>query len=397
MGPKGMIRLVLAAMLAMAVGSAVIIPALSAATQPEQSLEQLLKDIDQTKVTVNKYKTEEKNALKALQQAEDDLENTRFRITKAEKDLKYLQNRITAVEKELNEADRALGEAEADYRKTIEALQAKIVAIYKAGNPKYLEMLFSSKSFAEFVGRSDYLRAMVEYDQGTLDVLKEEQDKLVNKTETAERKKSELEKTRAGQAKLMMQLEADEASLAAKYTAREKYLAQVQKEKIKWEKELAEEERQSRELEALIRSKQSGRTSAESSKFLGKMVWPANGRVSSEFGWRIHPIFNDRRFHAGIDIAVPTGTDVIAATAGKVLEARYIAGYGYTVILDHGDGITTLYGHNSKLLVKPGNTVKQGAIIAKAGSTGFSTGPHVHFEVREDGVAKEPRNYLVRK
>ena len=366
-------------------------------TDTEKTLEQLLKEIDQTKVTVNKYKAEEKNALKALQQVEDDLENTRYRITKAEKDLKYLHARLSAVEKELTEADRALEESQKDYEKTVKNLKQKLVAIYKAGSPKYMEMLFSSASFSEFVGKADYLRAMVEYDKDTLDVLKEEQAAIADKSETAERKKNELEATKAGISKLMAQLSSDEESLTAKYGAREKYLAQVQKEKVKWEKELAEEEKQSRELEALIRSKQSGRSSAASSKFLGRMLWPVSGRISSEFGWRIHPIFKDRRFHAGMDIAVPTGTQVKAAAAGKVLDARYISGYGYTVILDHGDGITTLYGHNSKLDVRAGRAVKQGDTISRAGSTGFSTGPHVHFEVREDGVAKEPRDYLVRK
>jgi len=369
----------------------------AAQTDTEKTLEQLLKEIDQTKVTVNKYKAEEKNALKALQQVENDLEDTRYRISKAEKDLKYLHTRLTAVEKELDAADTALEESKKDYKRTVTNLKQKLVAIYKAGNPKYMEMLFSSTSFAEFVGKADYLRAMVEYDRSTLDVLKEEQEAIADKSETAERKKNELEATKAGISKLMAQLSADEESLTAKYDAREKYLAQIQKEKVKWEKELAEEEKQSRELEAVIRSKQSGRSSAESSKFLGRMVWPVSGRVSSEFGWRIHPIFKDRRFHSGMDIAVPTGTQVKAAAAGKVLDARYISGYGYTVILDHGNGITTLYGHNSKLDVKAGKAIKQGDTISRAGSTGFSTGPHVHFEVREDGVAKEPRDYLVRK
>ena len=298
---------------------------------------------------------------------------------------------------ELTAAEGALEDKQEEYKDTLANLEKKLVAIYKAGNPKYMELLFSSKSFTEFVGKSEYLRAMVEYDKGTLDVLKEEQEDLADRTEAAERKKRELEKTQAGITKLMSQLEADEASLSAKYEAREKYLAQIQKEKVKWEKELAEEEKQSRELESLIRSKQASRTTGEPSRLLGRMIWPVEGRVSSEFGWRVHPIFKDRRFHAGIDIAAPTGTPVKAAAAGKVLDARYISGYGYTVILDHSGGITSLYAHNSKLSVKSGNSVKQGDTIAKAGSTGWSTGPHVHFEVREDGVAKEPRNYLVRK
>jgi murein DD-endopeptidase MepM/ murein hydrolase activator NlpD len=373
------------------------VSATDVAADTEKTLEQLQQDINKTKTTVNKYKAEEKNALKALQNVEDDLEDTKFRINKAEKDLLYLQTRLISVEKELVTADRALNETLKDYESTTKALKDKIVTIYKAGNPLYLEMLLTSEDFSDFVGKSDYLKAMVEYDRRTLDVLKEEQEKLSARTETAEKKKEELENTKAGISRLKGQLLADEESLTAKQEAKERYLAQVQKEKLKWEKELAEEEKQSRELEAIIRSKQTSRTTTSPSKLVGKMIWPVDGRISSEYGWRIHPIFRDRRFHAGIDIAVPTGTLVKVAAEGKVIESRYISGYGYTVIIDNGGGISTLYGHNSKLLVKSGNTVKVGSSIAKAGSTGFSTGPHVHFEVRENGVAKEPRNYLVRK
>lgn len=367
-------------------------------TDTEKALEELMKEINQTKTTVNKYKTEEKNALKALQNVENDLANTKYRITKAENDMIYLQNRLVTVGKELAAADAALDVTRKSYSKTVENLEDKLVAIYKAGSPKYLEMLFSSTSFTEFMSKSDYLKAMVEYDKSTLDALKTKQEELADKTEAAQKKQAELEKTKSVISALKTQLEADVESLVAKSASREKYLAQIQKEKVKWEKELAEEEKQSRELEALIRGKQDSRTTSVPSKLLGRLIWPVDGGyVSSEYGWRISPIFGDRRFHAGIDVAIPTGTPVKAVTDGKVLESRWINGYGYTVILDHGAGISTLYGHNSRLLVKPGNAVKQGATIAKAGSTGWSTGPHVHFEVRENGVAKEPRNYLIRK
>jgi len=122
-------------------------------------------------------------------------------------------------------------------------------------------------------------------------------------------------------------------------------------------------------------------------------IWPVQGRVTSEFGTRIHPITGERGRHNGIDIAAPEGTKVLAAASGRVVLAGYYGGYGYAVIIDHGYGLKTLYGHNSRLAVKEGDTVKKGDVIAYVGSTGVSTGPHVHYEViRVVGGSEEPVN-----
>jgi murein DD-endopeptidase MepM/ murein hydrolase activator NlpD len=126
----------------------------------------------------------------------------------------------------------------------------------------------------------------------------------------------------------------------------------------------------------------------------GKLSWPCQGRITSEYGYRPRPNYGYLQLHTGIDIAVPTGTPIHAAEDGVVTFAGAKGSYGNAVILDHGGGITTLYGHNSRLAVKAGDSVKRGDTIAYAGSTGNSTGPHCHFEVRINGVAKNPRSYL---
>nr|WP_282706850.1 peptidoglycan DD-metalloendopeptidase family protein [Natroniella acetigena] len=123
-------------------------------------------------------------------------------------------------------------------------------------------------------------------------------------------------------------------------------------------------------------------------------IWPVEGRITSGFAWRVHPVSNQRQFHSGLDIAVPEGTPVEAARAGEVLSSGWIRGYGKTVTIDHGNGVVTLYAHNSQLLVRSGQQVGQGEVIAKAGSTGQSTGPHVHFEIRIDGDPVNPKDYL---
>lgn len=123
-------------------------------------------------------------------------------------------------------------------------------------------------------------------------------------------------------------------------------------------------------------------------------IWPLRGRVTSEFGWRNHPVRNERLFHNGIDIAVPTGTEVKAAASGRVVHSGWMNGFGYTVVIDHGNNIETLYGHNSRVLVSRGATVQQGQRIALSGNTGMSTGPHLHFGVLRNDEPLNPRNYL---
>ena len=124
------------------------------------------------------------------------------------------------------------------------------------------------------------------------------------------------------------------------------------------------------------------------------MIWPLYGEITSPFGWREHPIYGDARFHSGMDIGGDYGLPIIAAAAGILTYSGWISGYGFPVIIDHGGGISTLYGHNDSLAVGEGQTVSQGQVIAYCGSTGNSTGPHCHFEVRENGEPVDPLGYL---
>ena len=124
------------------------------------------------------------------------------------------------------------------------------------------------------------------------------------------------------------------------------------------------------------------------------MVWPLSGPITSEFGWRIHPIYGTQKFHSGLDIGGDYGLPIVAAASGVVSDACWISGYGNTVIIDHGGGITTLYGHNQSFAVSVGQSVSQGEVIAYCGSTGNSTGPHCHFEVRVNGSVVSPYGYL---
>jgi len=126
----------------------------------------------------------------------------------------------------------------------------------------------------------------------------------------------------------------------------------------------------------------------------GKLAWPVAGRLTSGFGYRIHPIFGVRRFHSGIDIAAPYGTLVKAADGGQIVQAGYFGGYGYSVMVYHGGGFATWYAHLSSINVSVGQFVERGQVIGLVGSTGWSTGPHLHFEVRINGSPQNPMGYL---
>lgn len=143
-----------------------------------------------------------------------------------------------------------------------------------------------------------------------------------------------------------------------------------------------------------IRQQQSGGIDTPVVHGTGVFIWPCNGPITSPFGYRTHPIFGTTIYHAGIDIGVDYGTPIHAADGGTVIAAEWYGGYGNAVIIDHGNGLQSLYGHNSSLTVSVGETVSQGQIIAYAGSTGYSTGPHCHFEVRQNGEAVDPMGYL---
>jgi murein DD-endopeptidase MepM/ murein hydrolase activator NlpD len=125
-----------------------------------------------------------------------------------------------------------------------------------------------------------------------------------------------------------------------------------------------------------------------------RFIWPVRGRISSPYGWRVHPIYKNRQFHGGIDIVASVGTTVRAAANGKVIRSGYMGAFGYGVVIDHGRGVTTWYGHNSRLLVKVGDKVRQGQTIARSGNTGVSTGPHVDFRIKVEGETVNPAHWL---
>ncbi len=256
--------------------------------------------------------------------------------------------------------------------------------IYKNGHINYIDVLFGSKDFSDFATRLELLKRIIKQDVGIIAKIKEERENLLSEKAKLEDEKSQLQKRRAA-------LEPQRQIVLAKRQERAQKYEVALGEKERLDREYNELLAMSQEISNIIKRFQSKGISGSGS---GSMMWPIQGEITSEYGWRTHPIFGDARYHSGIDIGADYDDPVAAADSGVVVHAGWLGGYGYAVILDHGQGLQTLYGHNNSLNVSEGQNVAKGQTVAFAGATGYATGPHVHFEVRLNGEVTNPRNYL---
>jgi murein DD-endopeptidase MepM/ murein hydrolase activator NlpD len=359
-------------------------------------LTSLQSKIEQIKQTLSLKSKQEKDALRALQRTEEELLAIESKIEQTEKKLKDAEQKLVQTKAELVKAEQQLEAATDQYESSLQSLEDRLVFIYKLGPGLMLELLLGSSSFADFVTRYDYLGVIARQDAEVYAQIRAEKEALEEHREEMRARKAELEETSREIALLSSSLAEQKRSIQPVLAQRSQYASRVSEERERWERELAEEERASRELEQTIREMQARfGESGEVMKWTGKFIWPVQARrISDLFGWRVHPIYKTRRFHSGMDLAASTGTPVKAAADGRVLLAGWVKGYGNTVIIDHGGGLSTLYGHNSSITTKAGKMVLQGDIIAKVGSTGVSTGPHLHFEVRQDGTPQDPMRWL---
>ena len=313
--------------------------------------------------------------LRAIQQeldtAEDEFEAVNDQLENTEQHIKSnieLSNRLT---KKLEVQTKTL--------------HRRIRDIYKNGQVNYLDVLLGAKDFNDFVGRMDILKKILAYDNALIQGTKADR-------ETLRKAKHQLETDRAKIVELRKLAAAKREQVASRRQERRGVLNAATYERETAERAYRELIETSRQIEQMIKRIQSGEKNIGGST--GTMTWPADGEVTSPFGWRVHPIFGTQRLHTGIDIGADYGDAIRAADGGVVIHADWMGGYGNAVIIDHGNGISTLYAHNSQLLVDEGQTVAKGQTVARCGSTGYSTGPHLHFEVRQNGSPVNPLNYL---
>jgi len=294
--------------------------------------------------------------------------------------------KLSQVQADIDENTVLLEETERDLKKRNVKLSKRIRDIYINGQISYVDVLFGAKDFSDFLTRMDILKRIIKHDYDLIMQVKADRDVVMDT-------KAKLEKDKADVEVLVADAEKKQNVMLAKKQEQQALL-----DKAEYDKEVSEQAYEeimaaSKEITNMIRRSQMGGGAATVTGS-GAMIWPLNGPITSEFGWRTHPIFGTQRYHSGLDIGGDYGLPIAAAASGTVIHSGWISGYGYTVILDHGGGITTLYGHNSSLSVDVGDYVSQGQTIAICGSTGNSTGPHCHFEVRENGEPVSPYGYL---
>lgn len=372
------LKAVIAIVLSIALASSAIVWADTPSMETlKKQNEQLRKQIEQVQKDINKKKAEKKTVASQVAVLDKKLQLTEQQLDNVEEQLTTLEGQIVITKREL---DRATMDATGQK----ELLKKRVRVMYETGSSGYLSVILDATSFGDFISRVDFLKKIVDYDLNLLKNMKLYRD-------TVAQKKTELQSQLDEQQVVKKEISDQQEQVSQAKDERAKALNDLVKDLKELDKQEDELLAESKEIEKKIISLQS------SNKYVGgKLDWPVPGyyRITSQYGYRIHPILKTKKLHTGLDISVPTGTPVHAANDGTVIYAGYYGGYGYAVIIDHGGKLSTLYAHNSKLLVSEGDKVKRGQVISKSGSTGLSTGPHLHFEVRKNGSPIDPNDYL---
>ena len=308
---------------------------------------------------------------------------------KASSEMTYseLAQKLAYYRSEVDKANQALIDAENQLGEQRELMKSSVRAMYMCANGSAVEALLSSKDITCFLEKLELFTIINRHGKEVFEDYKAALEDVAFKQSVNMSVAVEMQEQASGELSRIAEISVTRLEI-------ESSIEELQSEIDRLDKREAELAAQSLKLESDIKALTEKSKAAKYSG--GLMRWPAPGyrAISSQFGRRMHPILKVIKTHTGIDIAAPTGASIVAAKGGTVIIAGNQGGYGKAVVIDHGGGITTLYGHCSKLLVKPGQKVKEGATIAKAGSTGVATGPHLHFEVRKNGVPVQPMDYL---
>lgn len=304
---------------------------------------------------------------------------------------------IETKEQEITEKEAELETALATQQAQYEAMKSRIKFMYEKGDSLAMEVFFDSESFGEMLNRADYIEMLSGYDRKKLDEYVEYANYVALCKESLEEEKSVLDEAKAAQ-------EEEEASLNELIATKEQEIYQVSSDiqnkeaAIKeYEADIAAQNETISALEKAVAEERARLAAEQGRKYDGGVfTWPAPSytRISDDYGNRMHPILGIQKFHNGIDMAAPGGTPILAAYDGKVVAADYSSSMGNYVMIDHGDSLYTIYMHASALYVSKGQEVSKGAKIAAVGTTGRSTGNHLHFSVRLNGSYVNPWSYL---
>ncbi len=365
-----------------------------------------------------KKKTEE--AIKSLQGKKSSTENyvkeLDSKINELQSQVTKLEDNISDKQKNIEETAEKLDEAQKTEEKQYSSMKMRIKYMYEKGDSSYLNLLMESKSLSELLNRAEYVSKISAYDRKML-------DQYVATKETIAENKKKLETEKAELQDMKSQTEAKQDSVQLILNEKNKELqnvnAQISEKSAQakaYEDDINAQEAKIAQMEAEIKKKeeeaaakaaaeaaakkaagnQASNNSTSTSSGNSTLRWPcpSSSRITSGFGSRTSPTEGASSNHKGIDISASTGSNIVAAAGGTVSIATYSYSAGNYIMINHGNGLSTVYMHCSQLLVSAGDTVKAGQTIAKVGSTGYSTGPHLHFGVRKNGSYVNPSNYV---
>lgn len=309
------------------------------------------------------------------------------KIRESENEIEELDTQVKSLQEEIAGIQSQLDVAQKNYEKQKDIMENRLVAIYEAGDTKYLDVLLNSSNISEFLSNYYLITEIASVDKDLLDEVEAEKKEIELAKQKLEKNQESLAVALQTQTKTATVLQNTKA-LRGNYISR---LSDEEKAKQEQIDEMTEqyEAVNNQILELAVQG-------LDSVYIGGELAWPVPGytKITSNYGMRVHPITGQYKLHTGVDISAPIGANFVAANDGIVTKAEYNTAYGNMVIIDHGGGISTLYAHGSEILVTVGQTVKKNDAILKVGSTGYSTGPHAHFEVRINGVVTDPLPYI---
>ena len=349
----------------------------------EEQKEQVESQIEETNTKLEYVQEELSDTLLKVQETED-------KIMQYEKDIEELATKMENLQKSIDEANIALTESEQTYQEKSNLLAKRLVAMYEAGETQYLDILLNSRDITDFISRYYVIQEIAEYDSILIHQIEEEKNNLEITKQKLEKEQGELKiiKSKSEQTSIV---------LSNMKTLQQSYVDDLNEGEKILQEQLTEYKKEQEEIERQIELATNA-IDPDIQYTGGEMLWPvaiSGTAITSNYGVREHPIQGVVREHTGIDIGnTPLGSPVVAAADGVVTYAGWLGGYGNCVMINHGDGIVTLYGHGNKILTTVNTEVKQGDTIMEVGSTGNSTGPHLHFEVRINGEYTNPLNFV---
>jgi murein DD-endopeptidase MepM/ murein hydrolase activator NlpD len=359
---------------------------------PKPETQKRIRELRSRLKNIDKKTEQTRQQVRVLKRAQvrlsDQLNESYERLEKANAALRAAEDRLKQAEQAVAAGQRRLERAQERLKQQQQRFGRRVAASYREGAVTYTDVLAGSRSLADFLDRQYYVSRVMAQDADLLGDLRRAREQVAVEQARLVEWEGVLAMAHRENADRVMQA-ADQAA------ERQALLDRISQERALQEERLAEMEEDSEDIRQSLEGESARRRANPGGfrvlpRWSGRLFRPAAGPITSGFGYRFHPVLRYSRLHTGIDIGAPTGAPVYAAESGEVLHASWRGAYGRCIILLHGDGMSTLYGHLSEISVTAGQSVGRGQRIGAVGSTGLSTGPHLHFEVRRNGVPINP-------